>query len=366
MYGNIEAFGRYDYLAYAKAAQSLINGISPYHVMFETRHLYLYPPLLAQILMPFIGLFGERPTAVLWFVVNIACIIGTIQLMRLYTQPKYHIGLWIFPILFTPFIHTLDLGQVTVIMMFLFMLIWHDYRQNRHLRAGIILALLCWLKVYPVFIVIFFIIRRDWRVMQGVVLAGLGLGIIQILISGIDIFIESFVVLFTLVDEGQTDGLFKNSSITGFTARLFTEHPLIIPLAVNETLFTLSRYGLMGITALITYIMSSKRTPHSQIRFDIGYASALVMALMMGYTFWISGMAPLFVVFWLGLHQTKGYDKWILLCLLTVLSAYFPMLINMNSVRSPWWSVYSFGFYATYALWGLLVYKLAQRQTVYT
>ena len=358
MYGDTSAFGRYDYLAYAKGAQALIDGLSPYRPQFDARHLYLYPPLLAQLLMPFIATLGERLTAILWFCLNIACIIGTIQIMRRYTAPQHHIWLWLFPIIFTPFIHTLDLGQVTVIMMFIFMLIWHEWHHNRKIVAGMWLALLCWFKVYPAFVVIYFIIKRDWRVIYGVVIAGVGLGLGQVVVSGLDTLVESFQVLFTLFDEGQNDGLFKNSSLIGFTARMFTEHPMIIPLVVDDALFTLSRYLLIGFTILITFGAILK---YQHPSFDLEYGAILLMALMIPNTFWISGMPPYFVIFWLILRHSKGLYAGIVFVCFVALSLYFPLLVNSGNERLPWWGIFSMGFYASFTLWGMLVYRLIRR-----
>ncbi|MDX2076350.1 MAG: glycosyltransferase family 87 protein [bacterium] len=362
MYSDTEAYGRYDFFAYAKGAQALVDGVSPYRPQFDTRHLYLYPPFLAQILVPFIGTIGEPRTAALWFALNIACIIGTIQLMRRYTAPKHHIWLWVLPVAFIPMTHTLYIGQVTIILMFFFMLIWHDSRQGKPIRAGMWLALTCWIKVFPVFIVIYFILRRDWRVLRGVVIVGVGIGIFQILVSGIDLMIESFRVLLSLFTTGQSDGLFQNSSIAGFTARIFTEHPRITPLVVDNTLFQISRYGLMLFTIIMTYGMALWRGNDEERGFDLGYGAVIMMSLLVGYTLWITGMPPYMLAFWFAFRYSKNWQTTtILVVALGILSLYLPFIIDLGETRLIWWSTYSFGFYATYTLWGVLIYKLARR-----
>ncbi|MCU0481192.1 MAG: DUF2029 domain-containing protein [Anaerolineae bacterium] len=359
---NTESHGRYDYFAYAKGAQALVDGRSPYDEDFAQRHLYLYPPLLAQALAPFVGTIGEPNTAALWYMLNIACLIGIIQIMRQHTQPKYHIWLWAFPVLFIPITHTLYIGQITIMLTFLFMLTWRDYGKGKHFRAGGWLALACWIKVFPVFIVLFFILRRDWRVMRGVIVVGVGLGVLQILISGLDMMIQSFSVLLTLFTQGQTAGMFQNSSIAGFTGKLFVDHPRLYPLVIDNTLFQLTRYGLMLLTVGVTYaLVLMRRSDTPDRNFDLAYGAVIMMALLVGYTLWITGMPPYFLAFWMAFRYSKGRDMWILVVAVAMLAMYLPLIIDLGETRLPWWSTYSIGFYATYTLWGMLVYKQAKR-----
>ncbi len=354
--------GRYDFYAYSKGAQALVDGVSPYRPQFDERHLYLYPPLLAQLLAPFIGTIGEPNTGALWYMLNIACTIGIVQIMRRYTLPKYHIWLWAFPVLFIPITHTLYIGQITIMLTFLFMLTWRDYREGKHVRAGMWLALACWIKVFPAFMVIYFILRRDWRVIRGVAIAGIGLGVFQVVISGLDIMIESFTVMLTLFTRGQPEGMFQNSSIAGFTSKLFVEHKRLMPLVIDNTLFLITRYSLVIITLGATYgAVLWRKKEDSDRNFDLGYSAVMMMALLVGYTLWITGMPSYLLAFWMAFRYSKGREKWVLVLAVAVLSMYLPLIIDLGETRLPWWSTYSFGFYATYTLWGMLVYKLAKR-----
>ncbi|MDZ4671757.1 MAG: glycosyltransferase family 87 protein [Phototrophicales bacterium] len=360
-FADVGAFGRYDFIAYAKGAQALVDGISPYSPQFDQRHLYLYPPLLAQLLAPFIGILGEPSTASLWYWLNVGCIVGIILLMRRYTAPQHHIWLWVFPVIFFPITNTLYLGQVTIILAFLFMLTWHDYHQEKHIRAGMWLALACWIKVFPVFIVLYFILRRDWRVVRGVVIGGVALGIFQILVSGIDMMIEAFQVMLTLFAYGQEGGSFQNSSILGFASRLFTEHEKIEPLVVNHTLFQITRYGVMIFTIVMTYGISLWHGRDMGRGFDLGYGATLIMALLVGSTLWVTGMPPYFLVFWLVFRYSGWRDAGILMVSVIGLTLYLSIVVRLGDTRLPWWSLYAVGFYASYLLWALAIGKIARR-----
>lgn len=361
--GDTSAYGRYDFFAYATGAQALIDGVSPYRPQFDVRHLYLYPPLLAQVLAPFIATIGEPLSANLWYILNIACLIGMVRIMCQYTAPQHHIWLWLLPVVFIPITHTLYIGQITIILTYLFMLTWRDWHRQKLIRAGMWLGLACWIKVFPAFMVLFFVLRRDWRVIRGVMIAGIGLGILQIVVSGVDMMLESFHVLLVLFTRGQNDGMFQNSSIAGFTSKLFVEHPRLIPVIIDNTLFQISRYGLVLFTLTTTYVLSTWQVHMDDARqFDLGYSATMMMALLVGYTLWITGMPSYLLAFWVAFRYSNTWrSSAILLVAVMALVLYFPLITNLGELRLPWWSTYSIGFYATYTLWGVLVYRLARR-----
>lgn len=367
MRGDTSAYGRYDFFAYAKGAQALVDGLSPYRPQFDGRHLYLYPPLLAQLLAPFIGAIGEPLTAALWYMLNVACVIGIIQIMRRYTAPQHHIWLWVLPVVFIPITHTLYIGQITIMLTYLFMLTWRDWYEKKHVRAGMWLALACWIKAFPAFMVLFFLLRRDWRVIRGVAIAGIGLGVLQIVISGADMMLESFQVMLVLFTRGQPEGMFQNSSIAGFTSKLFVEHPRLIPIVVDNTLFQISRYGLVLFTVITTYVLATWRVDTDDKRqFDLGYSAVMMMALLVGYTLWITGMPSYLLAFWIAFRHSKDWRSTAILVIAVLgLAFYLPLIIDLGETRLPWWSTFSIGFYATYTLWGMLVYRLIRRRMVY-
>ena len=59
---------------------------------------------------------------------------------------------------------------------------------------------------------------------------GLVLAALQIVISGPQIFIDSFGTVFSLAGSGQPSRIALNTSILGFTSQLFATDPRVTPL----------------------------------------------------------------------------------------------------------------------------------------
>jgi hypothetical protein len=157
--------------------------------------------------------------------------------------------------------------------------------------------------------------------------------------------------------------MFQNSSIAGFTSKLFVEHPRLIPVVIDNTLFQMSRYGLALFTFTTTYVLATWRVHVDDARqFDLGYSATMMMALLVGYTLWITGMPSYLLAFWVAFRYGNTWQSTAILLIAVIgLALYFPLLTSLGEMRLPWWSTYSFGFYATYTLWGILVYRLARR-----
>ena len=163
---------------------------------------------------------------------------------------------------------------------------------------------------------------------RGVAIAGIGLGVLQILISGMDMMLESFQVMLVLFTRGQPEGMFQNSSIAGFTSKLFVEHPRLIPVVVDNTLFQISRYGLVLFTVMTTYVLATWRVDVEDKRqFDLGYSAVMMMALLVGYTLWITGMPSYLLAFWIAFRHSKDWRSTAILVIAVLGLAYYLLLI---------------------------------------
>ena len=75
--------------------------------------------------------------------------------------------------LISPFVFSAAvLGQVNLLVLFLSVLCWYLVETKRPAWAGVCLSLAVLVKVFPVVLVLYFLLKRQWRVLGGV-LAGL-------------------------------------------------------------------------------------------------------------------------------------------------------------------------------------------------
>lgn len=355
---------------YYQGAISLTEGQSLY--AGTTGWIYLYPPLTAQVLIPVVYLADYDVAAFLWLIVNIVALAGVVKVLSAYVPKPMRRWMWVLPLVFVPIGQAIYIGQVTVIMLALLTWTWVAVQRGNRGLAGALLALACWIKVFPALLVVYFLWKRDWRVIRGVIIAGFGLAGLQILISGPELFFEFFGVLFQLTTGGQPEATYENNSIFAFASRLFQENIRVYPLVVNETLYTLTRVGLLlivfGAAGIAIWRSGAKTTVETPSwRFDIEYALVLLTILLFGSTLWISGMPPLLLIFVLiwrhqAMFRNQRLIRWMLGFSFAAICLYIPMMaVFMADGQRMHALPLSLGFFGVMALWALLVMLLFEK-----
>lgn len=290
--------GSVDFAAYYRAAARLLNGQALYSD-FLAPAPYLYPPLLAQLLTPLAASMAVLPAAQVWYGINVGLAFVTVAALATCVPARWRPVLWLTPLVYSPLLLSHVFGQVNVLLFALLTGTWIAVRREQRLWGGAMLATAAWLKVFPALLVVYFLWKRDWRVIVGVVIAGLTLLLVQLVGVGASNFAAYFTdVLPSLARHGQiTVG---NHSAVGTAALLFRDFPETIPLAENETLFRLTYYGVVaGLWGVSGWAISR---PAALIRttpagFDLEYGLVLVAALLSGSTLWLRGLPPILLVY---------------------------------------------------------------------
>lgn len=352
-------FAMADFRVYYEGALLLRNGQPLYQGTVGM--VYLYPPLLAQLLLPLASVFSLEQVWAVWFGFNILLLVGIVVLLTRETRrPRW---LWVMTPLFLPIAEALGNGQVTVILLVLMAGAWLAVKQERGFLAGTLLALAAWLKVYPALLIFYFIWKRDWQVVRGALVSGIALGLLQMAISGPEMMVEMSRVLFTLTNSGQDHLIPFNASILGFTSQLFQAHPNVSALLVHPTLYLISRAALtLGLIGGWLYLTA----PRGRNDFDLDYTLTLLTALLISPTFYPPAMPPLLLVYFLLLH--RRYSPAMIGCVTlacVLLSIYWPVMMGYYSTEAPLSGlVLSFAFYTLLATWLVNAVLLYRETTV--
>ncbi|MBI1258244.1 MAG: DUF2029 domain-containing protein [Chloroflexi bacterium] len=349
--------GMFDFRVYLTASQQLVEGMHLYPVEAQ---LYHYPPLLAQLLMPLAKLPVETAET-LWFAGNVVLLTGlTAVFSRINTLRARW---WLITLCFLPLADALQIGQITIVLLALLAGAWYAARTNRPFLCGALLALATWIKIYPVLLIVYFIWKRDWRIVGSALIVGIILLALQIAISGIGVFDGMFQTLFALTDVGELDTFSKNASINGFSSQLFAAHPLIQALIVNPLLAGVVRAAI-SLGLILTSAWVTRARVISKRQFDLEYGVVLVVMLLLSPTLYTSGMPPLLLVFFLLLlgNSTRHLTQFVVAVCLS-LSIYWLFVMGYTGTPPVSGLLLSFGFYALLATWGVIVWRL-QRQPV--
>ena len=362
--------GRYDFITYHHNAERLISGETLYG-SYVNRFDYIYPPLLAQSIAPFTTFLDLDAVSMGWHIISLAVLILSVGLVNhTVNDPKQRWMFWLMPLIFVPDYQSMWVGQISMIMLACFTGAWFAYKQDRPLITGGLLALATWLKVYPIFLILYFIWRRDWKVTISALVTGIALLGLQVILSDLPTVMTYFTeVLPGLANNGQMPGLFKNSAILGFTFKMFTETADIIPLIDSPALASISRWILTAIIMggsifLISRPSQQKDEKSEDMRFDLEYGLVVLVSLLFASTLWISGMPPLILCYQLILKQKLHRQTRRLVWLsFSIVSFYFLYLLAFQVGNKLSALILSMGFYGLFMLWVLLMrqlYKLNQ------
>ena len=169
-----------DFDAYHRAAVKVSQGKNPYVLdEFGVWFAYRYPPALAYLMTP-LGHLDVGWAGRIWFVGNWLALVGCLLLsLSLVLGPRPWpaetgaVALLALYVCSCYTNQTLFQGQVSLLMV-LACLGWAVcQRAGRNFSGGVLLAAGCALKLAPIVLVPYLVIRKDWRGLAGLVAGGL-------------------------------------------------------------------------------------------------------------------------------------------------------------------------------------------------
>lgn len=339
--GQITTFAGYDFRVYYAAALAL--RANPHANIFDLHLLqqvalahgatppivvYTYPPLLAILMLP-LTLVSYQTALSIWTLVNFAawlvcagllahwfrrvCVYGITALRRQGGEEAGagdagapHLGAIRVPRLFTlaiavfltlfyqPIEQSAMLGQVSLFMLLLFLLVPWLIERDRPYLAGGLLALTVWIKLFPAVLLVYFLLRGRWRVVGGAVVGMILLALVQIPIIGVDGVLATRHVL--------DNGTFQSAQ---FHNQALARVPLWIAAEFGGHLttgLTLAGDGLVGVVAVLfvgallrlrrqitpddTQPVASAPNPAGANRELLGYAWALCAMVLISPITW--------------------------------------------------------------------------------
>lgn len=121
---------------------------------------------------------------------------------------------------FQPILDNLWHGNVSVLIFVFFCLSYYFLKANRNFLAGLILGVIVPLKFYPGIFILYFIWRRNWRLVTGVVAGCLGVIIVSLFTVGWEGNRAYFQMVLGEMSSGGI-AAFNDQSISGFLLHVF-------------------------------------------------------------------------------------------------------------------------------------------------
>ena len=181
---------------------------------------YIYPPWVGLLYLPLTVLSPYRALVIVyllnWVLVLLSCFLiarslpgwGAMAAAAAFTALAVSF----------PFSHGMRAGQASIAVLFLVTLFGRALWRKRETEAGIWLAVLTGIKIFPVLFVLYLAVLRRWRALAAFAAAGVVLLGISLAAAGFDAHLRYL----RLVREyaGYSTTLISNQSVTGFLMRL--------------------------------------------------------------------------------------------------------------------------------------------------
>lgn len=245
-----------------------------------------HPPSANLIAVPFAWL-SYRDAQFAWSLTSLGML--ALAIFWIVQELKIRMTFWSTLALLTlllacdPLQQSLIQGQPNLLLALLIVAAWKTGRSGNSLMSGVCLGLATAVKIYPAYLFLYFLIRRDVRALAGGALAFGSITLITIALFGSASYHDYLtVVLPSLADITNNWG---NASLLAFWERLFdqptdTTRPVVnSPLLLQATVWS----SWLALTALVT--VAIWKTRHAKFS-EHSFAITIVAMLLMTPTTW--------------------------------------------------------------------------------
>jgi hypothetical protein len=178
--------GGNDLGSYFLSSRTLWNGGNPYAT--GSPFPYIYPLFLAFAVIPLTAL-PCAASAVIWALLGLAALVGTLVLVRRHAVvvPPAWLILALCLVYYDVLQNNLVNGQVNLLVLVLCTLGFHFSRGDRDLAAALFFGAAAAIKLTPLILLGYLLVRRRWRALGATVLVFLVLCLLPGLVPGVDL-----------------------------------------------------------------------------------------------------------------------------------------------------------------------------------
>ena len=284
-----------------------------------------HPPLAAILALPFVWL--DYPDATLaWNAASLCALAVSLWLVG------RHLGIpfppWaVFPLttltlLCIPLREHLIHGQLSLILLVLLIGAWALNRSGHPCWAGALVGLATAIKLFPGFVLLYFLVRREWKAFAAGVACLVALTQFTLLVVGPQAFVMYVTDVLPLLSQSRSYWL--NSSIIGFWSKLFDpgdglDSQFVIPLSRNSLI---ARIGIaFSVGGILVCWARNVWVAHSRDECDRAFGLTFTTMLLVSPVVW-DYYFPLLVLpialIWLAVSESAWGRAWFLVTVLAL------------------------------------------------
>jgi hypothetical protein len=310
--------------AYYPAARAAATGAALTYTYEGFKSL----PIVAAALIPFGG--KDFATAEQWFKVQEGAVYVLAFCLLGFRFGATRRRIWLLAALFVfswPFVVSVHLGQLTPFTLFVVAALLWSWLEGQRVVAGIFLAIGILLKIPVAVMVLFFALKREWRLLLSAAIAFAVAMVVGVLLFGWSAHVEYWRVVIG-TNEGGTLLAFNNQSLHAFIVR-FLHPPALLDWSVTP-IFRGLRLALSAISAAILATASWKVWREDMVddagrtlQFCLFLAASLLIMPVTWDHYYLLLIVPTFVLISESTHGVKGAAAIVLSWFLVNFPIYF-------------------------------------------
>ena len=331
--------------------------------------LYLYPPTLAVLILPAL-LVSPYVASLIWLGLNIGLLLLGVGLLLWQSNIRDHwirLALLLLPVVFTPTLMALYLGQVNVLVFVLVALAYMAFVHRRLHISGVLLALSAWIKLWPIVLIAYFVWKREWKVVSGALLGLLLIGMVTFAFVGPEQTTSFFTERLPEIAQGtQPDLDHLNQSIPGIFAKMFApSSKYVLPLIQSPILAQQgSRIAVLLLIVTTIVLCSWPITLRDREQFSTEFTLVVIAAMLITGRLFESNLILLLPAYFLIAEQLQQEHttnwRWFALPVASVVLIDMHRVIwtlaNPDKQALPWFLLI-FPFVGMMVLWSIFVVK---------
>ena len=274
-----------DFQCYYAASFALLKGenfykwdLPTYYNIFNGKIVFLYPPVAALLFIP-LSLIPYKISAFLWLILNLTLVVIIInflaKLKPLGNRRISFLILLLLIFLFWPLEVHLGGGQTCLLILALLLWCYRSIQKGKFVLAGAIIAMAIHIRLMPGIFLIYFLIKRKWRLSAWTLVWGMLFGVIGFIVVGYEIHVYYLTKTVSWLVGAHDWG--SNQAFSGFMYQLCNAG---LPMS-KETVLSLARI-IGGVVLLGTFIYMALRKKDFKKTILEEFAFLLLVTLFIG------------------------------------------------------------------------------------
>jgi len=253
----------------------------------DTEHANLNPPFQTLLLAP-VGLIKyEQAFLIYSFISIISGLVAVLLIAHEMANEKYELSFlftfMIIILLYFPTWSNIFCGQLSLVLLLLITLAWIAARNGRDALGGIYLGLAMSLKIFVGLFLLFFLVRRRWRLLFWFIGTFRLLSLLPLWFFGIDTYKNYITILSSITWYAAS----WNASFLGFFTRIFGGSENVPLFNLPAVAQTLTRICSLLFILWLAWLAWPRAQESSLDRFDLGFSLTITGMLLISPLGWM-------------------------------------------------------------------------------